>query len=41
MLHDEYGMIRRTEGFLLGFRQRVEGMGNQRDRKAAALLNLN
>ena len=40
MLHDEYGMIRRTEGFLLGFRQRVEGMGNQRNRKAAALLNL-
>ena len=41
MLHDQHGMIGRAEGFLLRFRQRVEGVGNQRDRKAAALLNLN
>ena len=41
MLHDQYGMIRRTECLFLRFRQRVEGIGNQRDRKAAALLNLN
>ena len=41
MLHDQYGMIRRTECLFLRFRQRVEGVGNQRDRKAAALLNLN
>jgi hypothetical protein len=41
MLHDQYGMIRRTERLFLRFRQRVEGVGNQSDRKAAALLNLN
>ena len=40
MLHDQYGMIGRTECLFLRFRQRVEGVGNQRDRKAAALLNL-
>jgi len=33
-------MIRRAEGFLLGFRQRIEGVGDERDREAAALLNL-
>jgi hypothetical protein len=40
MLHHEYRMIRRAERLFLRFRQRVEGVGNQRDRKAAALLNL-
>jgi len=40
MLHDEHRMIGRAEGFLLGFRQRIEGVRDQRDREAAALLNL-
>jgi hypothetical protein len=40
VLHDQYRMIRRAEGFLLGFRQRIEGVGDERDREAAALLNL-
>jgi hypothetical protein len=40
VLHDEYRMIRRAEGFLLGLRQRIEGVGDERDREAAALLNL-
>jgi hypothetical protein len=33
-------MIRRAEGFLLRLRQRIEGVSDQRDREAAALLNL-
>ena len=41
MLHDQHGMIRRAERLFLRLRQRVEGVGDQRDRKAAALLNLN
>ena len=40
VLHDEHRMIRRAEGFLLGLRQRLEGVGDERDREAAALLNL-
>ena len=41
VLHDEHRMIRRAEGFLLRLRQRIEGMGDERDREAAAFLNLN
>ena len=40
VLHNQHRMIRRAEGFLLGFRQRIEGVGDERDREAAALLNL-
>ena len=40
MLHDQHGMIRRAERLFLRLCQRVEGVGDQRDRKAAALLNL-
>ena len=40
MLHDQHGMIRRAKRLFLRFRQRVEGVGNHRDCKAAALLNL-
>ena len=40
VLHDEHRMIRRAEGFFLGLRQRIEGVGDERDREAAALLNL-
>ena len=40
MLHDQHRMIWRPERLLLGFCQSVEGVGNQRNRKAAALLNL-
>ena len=40
VLHDEHRVIGRAEGFLLGLRQRIEGVGDERDREAAALLNL-
>jgi hypothetical protein len=40
VLHDQHRVIRRAEGFLLRPRQRIEGVGDQRDREAAALLNL-
>ncbi len=40
MLHDQHRMIRRAERFFFNFRQRIEGVGDQRDREAAALLNL-
>jgi len=40
MLHDQHRMIRRTKGFLLRLCQGVEGVGDQRDREPAALLNL-
>jgi hypothetical protein len=40
MLHDQYRMVRRAEGFLFRLRQSVEGVGDQRYREAAALLNL-
>ena len=40
MLHDQHRMIRRAESFLLGLCQCVEGVGDQRDREPAALLNL-
>ena len=40
VLHHEHRMIRRAEGFFLGFRQSIEGVGDQRDREPAALLNL-
>jgi hypothetical protein len=40
VLHDEHRMIRCTEGFLLRLRQRIEGVGDERDREAAALLDL-
>jgi len=40
MLHDEHRMIRRAEGLFLRVRQGIEGVGNQRNREAAALLNL-
>ena len=40
MLHDQHRMIGRAEGFLLRLRQRIESVGDQRDREAAALLNL-
>ena len=40
MLHDQHRMIRRAEGFLLRLRQGIEGVGDQRDREPAALLNL-
>jgi hypothetical protein len=40
MLHDQHRMIRRAECFLLGFRQGIEGVGDQRYREPAALLNL-
>jgi len=38
MLHDQHRMIRRAEGFLLRFCERVEGMCNHRDCESAALL---
>ena len=40
MLHDEYRMVRRAEGFLLGFRQRNKSVGDEGYGKLAALLNL-
>jgi hypothetical protein len=40
MLHDQHRMIRRAESFLLGLRQRIEGVRDQRDREAATLLYL-
>ena len=40
MLHHQNGMIRRAECFFFGFRQRLEGMGDQSHRKPAALLEL-
>ncbi len=40
MLHRQHRMIRRAEGFFFNFRQRIEGVGDQRDREAAAFLNL-
>ena len=40
MLHDQDRMIRCAESFFLRLRQRIEGVGDQRDREAAALLNL-
>jgi hypothetical protein len=38
MLDDEERMIRRAEGFALGFRQRVKGVGDDRDGEPAAFL---
>ena len=40
MPHNQHRMIRRAERFFFNFRQRIEGVGDQRDREAAALLNL-
>ena len=40
MLHDQHRVIRRAKRFLFGFCQRHESVGDQRDRKTAALLNL-
>jgi hypothetical protein len=40
MPHDQHWMVRCAERFFLGLRQGVEGVGDQRDGKTAALLNL-
>ena len=40
MLHDQHRVIGRAKSFLLGFCQRHESVGDQRDRKTAAFLNL-
>lgn len=39
MLHDQYRVIRRAEGFFLGLRQRRESVGNEGHGELAALLN--
>ncbi len=41
MLHNQHGMIRSAEGFLLGFCERVEGVCNHRDCESTALLKFN